>query len=477
MYCTPHYKQLFKSKGNYDEGFGQKPHKELWSNKTPAEKTKVRSPTPEKKVMDSRYSTVQSPPVTQENVINKDENKKASSKISVVWPPQSDSPKKSFAIEEELKLVKPSWPPKEGSAQENEHLNQPVKPSLKETDTPAEKVQNGPEENDKVEESDSVRKPEETEAPASPVAAAEQQMSGTPSREESNSGSEAVAQVGPEMDSEVHTGVEEAEQSERSESMKDAEKSAERAEEVKVNGHDGQTESAAGEKGSQEEIDKGNNEGLNNGEAVKVTLIDGEAAAGQALNANSNNNNSNDGWFQGDEGSQSLFLIDTTPATDSFQADHCEESKWMPSEVLQLAQSEDAFVPAGAKCAEATDCYSDTNFFTETAEGTVRNEATEPKISASSFLEDIFAGLSTSSSSLLSDFQSDIFSRSAGETPLGSTLDDLLGFGMEANEKAGDMAGKDGASLWADDGDDGALTVEEQIKRNRYYDDDDDSDS
>jgi len=34
MYCTPHYKQLFKSKGNYDEGFGQKPHKELWNNKT-----------------------------------------------------------------------------------------------------------------------------------------------------------------------------------------------------------------------------------------------------------------------------------------------------------------------------------------------------------------------------------------------------------------------------------------------------------
>uniref|UniRef100_A0AAX7VV06 LIM zinc-binding domain-containing protein n=1 Tax=Astatotilapia calliptera TaxID=8154 RepID=A0AAX7VV06_ASTCA len=33
MYCKPHYKQLFKSKGNYDEGFGQKPHKELWNNK------------------------------------------------------------------------------------------------------------------------------------------------------------------------------------------------------------------------------------------------------------------------------------------------------------------------------------------------------------------------------------------------------------------------------------------------------------
>uniref|UniRef100_A0A8C8A354 LIM zinc-binding domain-containing protein n=1 Tax=Oryzias sinensis TaxID=183150 RepID=A0A8C8A354_9TELE len=39
MYCKPHYKQLFKSKGNYDEGFGQKPHKELWNNKNSPENT------------------------------------------------------------------------------------------------------------------------------------------------------------------------------------------------------------------------------------------------------------------------------------------------------------------------------------------------------------------------------------------------------------------------------------------------------
>uniref|UniRef100_A0A8C0G5K2 LIM zinc-binding domain-containing protein n=1 Tax=Chelonoidis abingdonii TaxID=106734 RepID=A0A8C0G5K2_CHEAB len=32
-YCKPHFKQLFKSKGNYDEGFGHKQHKELWSSK------------------------------------------------------------------------------------------------------------------------------------------------------------------------------------------------------------------------------------------------------------------------------------------------------------------------------------------------------------------------------------------------------------------------------------------------------------
>lgn len=525
MYCKPHYKQLFKSKGNYDEGFGQKPHKELWNNKNPenpAEKTKIKSPSPEKKIIDSRSSTAQSTLVTEDNAINKSagENKKLSTKISVVWPPQSDSPKKSFTIEEELKLVKPSWPPKEGSAQENEHQNQPLKPSLRETDAPTATVQNGPQESDKVQETtclmENVRKPEETpaepDAPASPVAATEEPASVTHTREttESNSGSEAVAQVGPEMDSEVHPGVEEKEHSEGNDggaSMKVPDKSEERGggkvEEVKVNGHSEQIESAAGEKESQEEVDKGNNDGMNNGEAVKVTLIDEEATAGQALNANSNNNNNNSQTlldseilFQRlteDEGekNQSPFLTATTRATDFSQADHCEESKWMPSEVLQLAQREDAFVPAGAKCTEATDCYSDTNFFAETGEGAFafKNKADEPKISTSSFLEDIFAGLSASGSSLLSDFKSDIFGQSAGETPLVSALDDLLDFGMEeregdvrGNDQSGDSfvskcsAGRDGAPLWADEDDD-ALTVEEQIKRNRYYDDDDSDNS
>ncbi|XP_071255685.1 LIM domain-containing protein 2-like isoform X1 [Salvelinus alpinus] len=33
FYCKPHFQQLFKSKGNYDEGFGRKQHKELWTSK------------------------------------------------------------------------------------------------------------------------------------------------------------------------------------------------------------------------------------------------------------------------------------------------------------------------------------------------------------------------------------------------------------------------------------------------------------
>ncbi|XP_061761508.1 LIM domain-containing protein 2 isoform X1 [Nerophis ophidion] len=33
FYCKPHFQQLFKSKGNYDEGFGRKQHKERWASK------------------------------------------------------------------------------------------------------------------------------------------------------------------------------------------------------------------------------------------------------------------------------------------------------------------------------------------------------------------------------------------------------------------------------------------------------------
>uniref|UniRef100_A0A3Q3WNR7 LIM zinc-binding domain-containing protein n=1 Tax=Mola mola TaxID=94237 RepID=A0A3Q3WNR7_MOLML len=33
VYCKPHFCQLFKAKGNYDEGFGHRPHKELWESK------------------------------------------------------------------------------------------------------------------------------------------------------------------------------------------------------------------------------------------------------------------------------------------------------------------------------------------------------------------------------------------------------------------------------------------------------------
>ena len=33
FYCLTHFKQLFMSKGNYDEGFGREQHKEKWNSR------------------------------------------------------------------------------------------------------------------------------------------------------------------------------------------------------------------------------------------------------------------------------------------------------------------------------------------------------------------------------------------------------------------------------------------------------------
>lgn len=32
LYCIPHFKQLFITRGNYDEGFGVDPHKNKWAS-------------------------------------------------------------------------------------------------------------------------------------------------------------------------------------------------------------------------------------------------------------------------------------------------------------------------------------------------------------------------------------------------------------------------------------------------------------
>lgn len=471
MYCKPHYKQLFKSKGNYNEAFGQKPHKEQWGNKHSSEKTQVKLL--EKKATESSYCVAQSTLSSPDMHINKsaDDNKKPCSKISVVWPPQSDSPKKSFAIEEQLKVVKPSWPPKECFAEESESLNQPVKPPLKGSDIPVAQAQNRPQEAHKAHQdaclTETGRKPAEVSGEVATVTLAPEESHSSVGIEVEE---EEEAQAGCEMDSDVQPGVKEC--------MKDeGEDNVERPEGGKTNGRDGKIEDAA-EMKKQENVDEEGKGRADNKEAIKVTVID-DTELTENPNSNNNNNNndddSNNGWpmhssgillgFNKDEGSslksQTVFVM---PAAVFSPAARSKEAEWMPSEVMPLAQSDDACMPLGAKCTEDTD----RRFSTAMAEGAFSCEAGEPKISTSSFLEDIFAGLSTGSSSLLSDLKSDIFGPSAEETPPGTALDDLLDF--ETVAQGDSVKTGDRAFPWADGEE---LTAEEQIKRNRYYNDDD----
>ncbi|NWH99917.1 LIMA1 protein, partial [Tichodroma muraria] len=125
IYCKPHFNQLFKSKGNYDEGFGHKQHKELWAGKTECEES------PEKTVHAvNAPETPQSPgvedaPIAKVGVLAASMEAKASAvpereerpaetkKLRIAWPPPSDQSTQGSALDEGIKVLKPKWPPEE----------------------------------------------------------------------------------------------------------------------------------------------------------------------------------------------------------------------------------------------------------------------------------------------------------------------------------------------------------------------------
>jgi len=94
LYCRHHHKQLLTSKGNYDNGL--KPPKESGG------------PIPSNEQLEWRHSIGSIPVHDRDKTHNLD---KDINKISVVWPPHADSPKKPFKVEEDITLTKPQWPP------------------------------------------------------------------------------------------------------------------------------------------------------------------------------------------------------------------------------------------------------------------------------------------------------------------------------------------------------------------------------
>ncbi|KAJ1188328.1 hypothetical protein NDU88_005089 [Pleurodeles waltl] len=142
IYCKPHFKQLFKSKGNYYEGFGHKQHKEQWNSKAPKgsvsnidiEGTHLCKIT----VMESN-TEMETEPVLQSHAEQdyyndfEDNLKKTMErgKLKIAWPPSSDTQKKPLAIEEEIKLGKPKWPPGDNEPQvRNANLNDLLVPEM-----------------------------------------------------------------------------------------------------------------------------------------------------------------------------------------------------------------------------------------------------------------------------------------------------------------------------------------------------------
>ncbi|XP_075707914.1 LIM domain and actin-binding protein 1 isoform X2 [Rhinoderma darwinii] len=124
-YCKPHFNQLFKSKGNYDEGFGHKPHKELWESKKDASENKENIVHQSNTTEDPASPVVEDTPIAKVGVLaasmeamsasNAHEREKQveTKKLKIAWPPPMESSTSGTSLEENIIVFKPKWPPSE----------------------------------------------------------------------------------------------------------------------------------------------------------------------------------------------------------------------------------------------------------------------------------------------------------------------------------------------------------------------------
>ncbi|XP_016354279.1 LIM domain and actin-binding protein 1-like isoform X2 [Sinocyclocheilus anshuiensis] len=123
VYCKPHFCQLFKAKGNYDEGFGHRPHKELWE---------VRGEGAEEQEKLSPQETTSSPTVEQslvkvnmlaatletrtQDTSRRVEKPLETGRLKISWPPQSEGDESATHVcgstdDIDIKPIRPKWPP------------------------------------------------------------------------------------------------------------------------------------------------------------------------------------------------------------------------------------------------------------------------------------------------------------------------------------------------------------------------------
>ncbi|XP_078545038.1 LIM domain and actin-binding protein 1 isoform X2 [Lissotriton helveticus] len=122
IYCKPHFNQLFKSKGNYDEGFGHKQHKELWTGKSENEDAPENPACAESEIEGSHNPGVEDAPIAKVGVLAASMEAKAAvsvekekqletKKLRIAWPPPPEPTSPGSTSDESIKVFKPKWPP------------------------------------------------------------------------------------------------------------------------------------------------------------------------------------------------------------------------------------------------------------------------------------------------------------------------------------------------------------------------------
>ncbi|XP_044535393.1 LIM domain and actin-binding protein 1 isoform X2 [Gracilinanus agilis] len=125
IYCKPHFNQLFKSKGNYDEGFGHKPHKDLWASRNETEESLERPTQPSCSTESLQNPGVEDAPIAKVGVLTASMEAKATSqpekedrpaetkKLRIAWPPPAELGSSVSTSEGGIKMIKPKWPPED----------------------------------------------------------------------------------------------------------------------------------------------------------------------------------------------------------------------------------------------------------------------------------------------------------------------------------------------------------------------------
>ncbi|XP_053149948.1 LIM domain and actin-binding protein 1 isoform X1 [Hemicordylus capensis] len=125
IYCKPHFNQLFKSKGNYDEGFGHKPHKELWASKIENEESQEKPACLGNAVEGPLSPGVEDAPIAKvgvlaasmeakaAGVLEKEERPTETKKLKIAWPPPPEQGSQGSVLEEGIKVLRPKWPPED----------------------------------------------------------------------------------------------------------------------------------------------------------------------------------------------------------------------------------------------------------------------------------------------------------------------------------------------------------------------------
>lgn len=125
IYCKPHFNQLFKSKGNYDEGFGHKPHKELWAGKAENEESPEKPASVGSAAEGPQSPGIEDAPIAKVGILaasmeakaasmpEKEEKPAETKKLKIAWPPPAEQGSQGGVLEEGIKVLKPKWPPED----------------------------------------------------------------------------------------------------------------------------------------------------------------------------------------------------------------------------------------------------------------------------------------------------------------------------------------------------------------------------